>query len=393
MRSSLVVASILSFLGTCFGQSTSLTTASVQAAVNEAVAWTQTAGSIAVVGIRELPGQNAATADLQFNNFQYNADFMKVPKPKNERTPSGNPAVVYIPPSATRNVVNYSGQGVASMTHYTDGRWVLTRIDFNFVQITSTIPVTTSSALPQPRAPAVSTTLTAASVQAAVNQAVAWTQTGGSVAVAGVREVPAQNEATADLQFNNFQYNADFMNIPKPKSERTPAGDPAVVYIPPSASRNISNYSGRGIASMTHYTDGRWVLTRIDFNFVQITSSILVTASGTSSTQAKAPSRAPTEAALLGKWYPTDSVPRALRCGIEFISGGQMRCFPYRFVDGSERPDKDPNKGTWSIQSNVLHWDSSAFPIVRLTQDELVLDIGGGTLVSFSRNRGQLAPF
>jgi hypothetical protein len=138
----LIALSVFSVTGTCLGQATSpLTAASVQAAVNQAVAWTQTGGSITVVGVREVPGQNAAAADLQFNNFQYNADFMSVPKPKSERTPAGNPAVVYIPPSASRNFLNYSGQGVASMTHYTDGRWVLTRIDFNFVQITSSVPV------------------------------------------------------------------------------------------------------------------------------------------------------------------------------------------------------------------------------------------------------------
>ena len=278
LQSVLIVVSVLSVTGTCLGQAP--TAASVQAAVNQAVDWTQTGGSVTVVGVREVPGQNEATADLQFNNFQYNADFMKTPRPKSERTPAGNPAVVYIPPSATRNVLSYSGSGVASMTHYTDGRWVLTRIDFNFVQITSTVLVATNSAPAQVPRPAVSTSLTAASVQAAVNQAVAWTQTGGSITVAGVRELPGQNEATADLQFNNFQYNADFMKTPRPKDERTPQGNPAVVFIPPSATRNFLNYSGPGLANMTHYTDGRWVLTRIDFNFVQITSSISVLPGG-----------------------------------------------------------------------------------------------------------------
>src|SRR5438552_2290861 len=76
-------------------------------------------------------------------------------------------------------------------------------------------------------------TLTGVSVQAAVNQVVAWTQKGGSVTVLGVREVPGQNVATADLQFNSFQYNAaGFNNEPRSKDETTPPGDPLVVYIP-----------------------------------------------------------------------------------------------------------------------------------------------------------------
>src|SRR5260370_1172777 len=131
-QSVLIVLGVFFVTETCLGQT--LTAPSVQAAVNQAVAWTQTGGSVTVVGVREVPGQNEATADLQFNNFQYNADFMNVPKPKGERTPSGNPAVNYIPPSASRNVLNYSGQGVASITHYTDSRWVLTRLDFTFMQ-------------------------------------------------------------------------------------------------------------------------------------------------------------------------------------------------------------------------------------------------------------------
>lgn len=147
----IVVLGVVLFLAAACRAQKGLSAGPVQAAVNEAVAFTQTGGSITVLGVREIPGQNEAVADLQFNNFQYNADFMKVPKPKNERTPQGDPAVVYIPPSAERMVLTYSGQGAASLTRYADGRWVLTRIDFNFVQITSNIPITARSAPSVPR--------------------------------------------------------------------------------------------------------------------------------------------------------------------------------------------------------------------------------------------------
>lgn len=129
--------------------------------------------------------------------------------------------------------------------------------------------------------------LTTASVQAAVNQVVAWTQKGGSVTVLGVREIPVQNQATADLRFNNFQYNATgFTHEPRAKNETTPTGD----YVPPSAERHVATYSGPGVATLTHYNDGRWVLTTIDFDFKQLTSNVTIGA---------APAPTPAPAALV----------------------------------------------------------------------------------------------
>ena len=136
-----------------------------------------------------------------------------------------------------------------------------------------------AQAQPPPVAPP-APALTAASVQVAVNQAIDWTRKGGSVTVSGVQEFPGQNEARADLQFN-LQYNADFMGIPRQKNETTPPGNPAVVYIPPSATRSVANYSGPGAATIKHYSDGRWVLTQIDFNFKQLTMNIQIPSSQT----------------------------------------------------------------------------------------------------------------
>lgn len=119
--------------------------------------------------------------------------------------------------------------------------------------------------------------LTVPKVQAAVNQAADWTRKGGSVTVTGIQELPAQNEARADLQFNNFQYNASgFTNEPAAQNETTPTGNPAVDYIPPSAERHVASYSGNGSATIKHYTDGRWVLTAVSFEFHGLTTNIPV---------------------------------------------------------------------------------------------------------------------
>jgi hypothetical protein len=102
--------------------------------------------------------------------------------------------------------------------------------------------------------------------------------------------------------------------------------------------------------------------------------------------------RAP-QVAILGKWYPTESVPLAIRAGYVFLKAGKLLIVPYRDVDGSLRPDNTAMKGTWSIRANVLQLGANTFTIIRQTRDQLVLDSGAGSQIVFSRNAGRLTPF
>jgi hypothetical protein len=60
-------------------------------------------GQVSVRGIQDLPRDNAAQADITFTNFRFTLQNQVQQR-------------------------NYSGPGTAVFTHYTDGRWVLTRI-------------------------------------------------------------------------------------------------------------------------------------------------------------------------------------------------------------------------------------------------------------------------
>tara|TARA_R110002124_G_scaffold153244_2_gene320281 strand:+ start:19438 stop:19689 length:252 start_codon:yes stop_codon:yes gene_type:complete len=71
-----------------------------------------------VNGVREIPQQNAAVADLTLTNFVYNL-------PKNDAIT----AYAMGPGGGQRT---YSGTATATFIHYTNGRWVLNRIDAPF---------------------------------------------------------------------------------------------------------------------------------------------------------------------------------------------------------------------------------------------------------------------
>jgi hypothetical protein len=90
-----------------------ITTEKAQQALNQ---WITAAGSgqVSIVGgVRELPSENAATADLTFSNFTY----------------------VHSQTSQTRH---YSGAGKAVFMHYTDGRWVLNKVTIGDVWANTT---------------------------------------------------------------------------------------------------------------------------------------------------------------------------------------------------------------------------------------------------------------
>ena len=80
-----------------------ITTEKAQAALNQ---WVTSAGSgqVSIVGgVRELPTENAATAELKLTELTYVS-------------------------SQTKQTRHYSGAGTATFMHYTDGRWVLSKV-------------------------------------------------------------------------------------------------------------------------------------------------------------------------------------------------------------------------------------------------------------------------
>lgn len=82
--------------------------------------------------------------------------------------------------------------------------------------------------------------LTREKAQKALNKALDGFIKGGAVTVQGVREIPAENSAEADLNFQDFRWQA-------------PLG--------------LGSFSGTGTAKFSHYSDGRWVLTKIIWSY------------------------------------------------------------------------------------------------------------------------------
>lgn len=80
--------------------------------------------------------------------------------------------------------------------------------------------------------------ITTETAQQVLNQWIARAGSGQVTIVGGVREVPAENAATAELKFTNFVYTS-------------------------SQTKETRNYSGPGNATFVHYTDGRWVLNKV----------------------------------------------------------------------------------------------------------------------------------
>lgn len=80
--------------------------------------------------------------------------------------------------------------------------------------------------------------ITTEKAQQVLNQWIGRAGSGQVTIVGGVREVPAENAATAELKFTNFVYQS-------------------------SQTKETRNYSGPGNATFVHYTDGRWVLNKV----------------------------------------------------------------------------------------------------------------------------------
>lgn len=125
-----------------------LTTDKVQRAVDAMLNWTRKDGGTRVLGVQEVPQQNLAKADLRFENFRYVADDFGSPVSKTKTTPP-NPDInspnywEELNRSVTQRVreTRYSGDGVAILKHYNDGRWVLTEIHFGMTGVNGNITI------------------------------------------------------------------------------------------------------------------------------------------------------------------------------------------------------------------------------------------------------------
>jgi hypothetical protein len=125
-----------------------LTTEKVQRAVDAMADWTRKGGAIQVLGIQELPQQNQAKADLQFDDFLYNATELGIPVAKDKAPPPppdrNSPNFWADLARATTQqvrVTRYAGSGVAMLKHYNDGRWVLTSVQFGMHSLTGNIEI------------------------------------------------------------------------------------------------------------------------------------------------------------------------------------------------------------------------------------------------------------
>ena len=105
----------------------SLTNPSVQNTVDSFMRGFTKGGSIIVEGIRELPNENAATADLRFSNWVcstiYEGGLSKETPPPVTKDAYGMPSSTF-----GLRLKTYNMRGLAVLKHYTDGRWVLSEV-------------------------------------------------------------------------------------------------------------------------------------------------------------------------------------------------------------------------------------------------------------------------
>lgn len=116
--------------------------------------------------------------------------------------------------------------------------------------------------------------LTNAKVEQAVNQLTSNLRVGGSIGVDGIQELPQENAARADLRFASFQYKSDMAGTPVSSDRRAPEkpeiNDPNFydkMYKYGTQQVQTRNYSGQGFAVLKHYSDGRWVLKEVHWEF------------------------------------------------------------------------------------------------------------------------------
>lgn len=123
--------------------------------------------------------------------------------------------------------------------------------------------------------------LTNEKVQRAVDKALDWTKVGGRVEVSGIQEIPQQNAAIVDIRFDDFRHNADQAGTPVAKDKKSPQA-PNVgssnwsddMYKAVTQMVHTTSYTGKGVGTLKHYNDGRWVLTEINFNMITMSPNL-----------------------------------------------------------------------------------------------------------------------
>lgn len=126
-----------------------------------------------------------------------------------------------------------------------------------------------------------SSNLTNEKVQRAVDKALDWTKISGKAEVLGIQEIPQQNSAIVDIRFEDFRHNADQAGTPIAKNKKTPPepkvgspnfSDDAYKFV--TQQTHVTSYSGKGVGTLKHYNDGRWVLTGINFNLISLNANL-----------------------------------------------------------------------------------------------------------------------
>lgn len=113
-----------------------------------------------------------------------------------------------------------------------------------------------------------SSSLGTANVQQAVNQALQRFYQGGQIVVLGIQEIPSENAAKVDLDFRQFQYFATAEGLPVEPPAQAKPRDPNKLPSPEEVFRpRPKQWSGRGFAVLSHYSDGHWILSRVVFDF------------------------------------------------------------------------------------------------------------------------------
>lgn len=156
-----------------------------------------------------------------------------------------------------------------SMVNSTDKANVELILSLEKSQTSSVATVNNTTVAPNPTPGGSGGVLTNASVETAVATMLSDWRMGGSVSVRGIQEVPQQNAAVADLQFNNFEYGVTYegqliraskFKIPAKSGKMIPS--PEEMFPP----RRVS-YSRDGKATLGKYNDGRWVLKAVNWGF------------------------------------------------------------------------------------------------------------------------------
>lgn len=109
-----------------------LTNGNVEEAVRQMLSNLTRGGSVTVQGVQELPQENAAVADLVFNQFKYAADQFGTPVAASKYHPKPLPRDRIPTPEEMfqPRLRAYSGTGRALLKHYNNNQWTLKQVNW-----------------------------------------------------------------------------------------------------------------------------------------------------------------------------------------------------------------------------------------------------------------------